>query len=248
MILSGQFWKTQKKTKPRKIDLYDIFCAILYLIKSGCQWRMLPADFPKRGIVRYYYDIWTEERADGTTLLREVLKKIVTLIRDEDMRKDKTTFGIIDAQSVQNADTAEEKGYDAGKKVSGIKRHLIVDTQGLPHAVIVTTANVTDRQGALEMITANLDNLCSEKKYLVDGGYTGEKFAQAVKEICGAEVEVVKRDELHTFAVLPKRWVVERTFGWLDKSRRLWKNCERKLSNSLQMVLLALISVLFKRF
>ncbi len=98
------------------------------------------------------------------------------------------------------------------------------------------------------MITANLDNLCLVKKYLVDGGYIGEKFAQAVKEICGAEVEVVKRDELHTFAVLPKRWVVERTFGWLDKSRRLWKNCERKLSNSLQMILLALISVLFKRF
>jgi transposase len=138
------------------------------------------------------------------------------------LRKDKTTFGIVDAQSVQNSDCAEEKGYDAGKKVSGIKRHIIVDTQGLPHAIIVTTANVTDRQGAIEMITLNLDNLSSVKKFLVDGGYSGENFANAVKDLCGAEVEVVKRNELHTFAVLPRRWVVERTFGWLDKSRRLW--------------------------
>ena len=164
------------------------------------------------------------------------------------MRQDKTSFGIIDAQSVQNADTAEEKGFDAGKKVSGIKRHIIVDTQGLPHAITVTTANVTDRDGAIEMITFNLDNLSSVQKFLVDGGYSGENFANTIKKICGAEVEVVKRDELHKFVVLPKRWVVERTFGWLDKARRLWKNCERTLHNSLQMTIFALIAVLIKRF
>lgn len=173
---------------------------------------------------------------------------MVKMIRNEDLRKDKTTFGIIDAQSVQNADTAEEKGYDAGKKTSGIKRHIVVDTQGLPHAVIVTTANVTDRQGAIQMITLNLDSLSCVKSFLVDGGYSGEKFADSVKDICGAKVEVVKRNELHTFAVLPRRWVVERTFGWLDKARRLWKNCERKIHNSCQMVVLTLISVLIKRF
>ena len=163
-------------------------------------------------------------------------------------RKDKTTFGTIDAQSVQNADTAEEKGYDAGKKVSGIKRHLVVDTAGLPHAVLVTKADVTDRDGAIEMIWINLDNLSDVKKFLVDGGYSGENFAKAVKELCGAEVEVVKRNELHKFVVLPRRWVVERTFGWLDKFRRLWKNCERKLHNSCQMTVFALISVLINRF
>ena len=154
----------------------------------------------------------------------------------------------MDAQSVQNADTAEEKGYDASKKVSGIKRHIIVDTMGLPHAVLITTADVTDRNGALEMIGLNLDTLSSVKKFVVDGGYSGVPFANAVKELCGAEVEVVKRDELHKFVVLPKRWVVERTFGWLDKARRLWKNCERKIHNSLQMTILALIAVLIKRF
>jgi len=157
-------------------------------------------------------------------------------------------MGIIDAQSVQNADTAEEKGYDAGKKTSGIKRHIVVDSQGLPHAVIVTTADVTDRNGALQMITLNLDTLSRVETFTVDGGYSGEKFANSVKELCGAEVEVVKRNELHKFVVLPKRWVVERTFAWLDKARRLWKNCERKTHNSAQMVVLALIAVLIKRF
>jgi transposase len=170
------------------------------------------------------------------------------MIRNDDLRKDKTTFGIIDAQSIKNADTAGEKGYDAGKKVSGIKRHIIVDTQGLPHAIIVTTANVTDRQGAIEMIALNLQNLSSVQKFLVDGGYSGEIFANSVQKLCGAQVEVVKRDELHKFAVLPKRWVVERTFGWLDKARRLWKNCERLIKNSLQMLVLALVAVLLKRF
>lgn len=168
--------------------------------------------------------------------------------RNCDLRKDKTSFGIIDAQSVQNADTADIKGYDAGKKVSGIKRHIIVDTQGLPHALLVTTANVTDRNGAIEMIGINLENLSEVKKFLVDGGYSGQPFAKAVAQLCGAEVEVVKRDELHKFVVLPMRWVVERTFGWLDKSRRLWKNCECSPHTSLQMMILALIAVLVKRF
>jgi len=168
--------------------------------------------------------------------------------RNDDLRKDKTSFGIVDAQSVQNADTAGEKGYDAGKKVSGIKRHAVVDTMGLPHALLVTTANVTDRNGAIEMIVLNMDNLSCVRRFLVDGGYSGEPFANAVKEICGADVEVVKRDELHKFVVLPKRWVVERSFGWIDKARRLWKNCERTLHNSLQMLILAFIAILIKRF
>ena len=173
---------------------------------------------------------------------------MVKIHRNGELRKDKTSLGIVDAQSVQNADTAEHKGYDAGKKTSGIKRHIIVDSQGLPHAVLVTTANITDRKGAIEMIVLNLDNLSNVEKFLVDGGYSGKPFANAVAQLCGAEVEVVKRDELHQFVVLPMRWVVERTFGWLDKARRLWKNCERSLHNSLQITILALISVLIRRF
>lgn len=162
-------------------------------------------------------------------------------------RKPKTTLCITDAQSVKNTDTAEEKGYDAGKKVSGIKRHIGVDTNGLPHAIHVTTANVTDRDGAIGMAKQCKDSLSATLKMLVDGGYTGEKFAATIQETLGAEVEVVKRNELHTFKVLPKRWVVERSFGWLEKCRRLWKNPERKLTTSKQMVVLAFLALLLRR-
>lgn len=149
---------------------------------------------------------------------------------------------------MQNADTAQEKGYDAGKKVSGIKRHIAVDTNGLPHAIHVTTANISDKAGAREMIESNKASLHCVLNILCDGGYTGQPFADAVKEAIGASVEIVKRNELHQFIVLPKRWVVERSFGWLDKCRRLWKNCERKLHTSLQMTVLAFIALLLKKF
>ena len=126
-----------------------------------------------------------------------------------------------------------------------------VDVLGLPHTIMLTAANVNDRKGAVDMIgyyCRNTDYLSDIKKVLVDGGYSGENFADAVKEISNAEVEVVRRNELHKFLVLPKRWIVERSFGWLDKFRRLWKNCERKLHNSFQMVTLAFIRIILKRY
>jgi transposase len=155
---------------------------------------------------------------------------------------------IVDAQSVKNTDTAENKGYDAGKKVSGIKRHIAVDTQGFPHAIHITTANITDREGAIEMISDAKENLRNIKNILVDGGYSGEKFSLEIKNIIGASIEVAKRSELHKFVVIPQRWIVERSFGWLEKCRRLWKNCERKINTSLQMAVLAFLVLLLKRF
>ena len=129
-----------------------------------------------------------------------------------------TSFLIIDAQSVKNTDSAELKGYDAGKKVSGVQ--------------------------AIDRCKPNLERV---ESVLVDGGYTGQPFADGVKERLDATVQVVKRNELHTFVVLPKRWVVERSFGWLEKCRRLWKNCERKLNTSLQFVHLAFLVLLLRR-
>lgn len=172
---------------------------------------------------------------------------MVQQIRMDEGRKEKTSFIIVDAQSVKNTDTAENKGYDAGKKVSGIKRHIAVDTQGLPHAIHITTANITDREGAAEMINAAKENLENVTNVLVEGGYSGEKFSLEVKDIIDASVEVAKRSELHKFVVIPKRWVVERSFAWLEKCRRLWKNCERKLNTSLQMVVLAFIGLFLRR-
>ena len=154
----------------------------------------------------------------------------------------------MDAQSVKNTDTAEEKGYDAGKKVSGIKRHIAVDTQGLPHMLYVTTANVTDRAGAIAGFESCNQALNKVKKVITDSGYSGKPFAESIEALLDAEVEVVKRNELHQFKVLPKRWVVERSFSWLEKCRRLWKNCERKINTSLQMMVLAFAVLLLKRF
>lgn len=174
-------------------------------------------------------------------------KKIIIILRIKENRSAKTSFCIIDAQSVKNTDTAKEKGYDAGKKVSGIKRHIAVDTNGFPHAIHITTANVTDRKGALEMFEHHKENLSEVINVLADGGYTGDTFAKEVKKILDCSVEVVKRNELHTFKVLPNRWIVERTFSWLEKCRRLWKNCERKLHTSLMMVEFALLTLFLKR-
>jgi transposase len=242
----------KKTTKPRSIDLYDVFCALLYVLRSSCQWRMLPSDYPKWETVYSYFVKWKDKAAPtssgaGLSLLETLLYEQVGDWRENDGRDRKTTLGIVDAQSVKNTDTASEKGYDGGKKVSGIKRHIVVDTNGLPHAIVVTTANVTDRKGALEAFTLYGSQLSAVQKILVDGGYTGKPFAQETKKILNADVEVAKRNELHTFAVIPKRWVVERSFSWLEKCRRLWKNCEGLISTSLQMVVLAFLGLLLKR-
>ena len=143
-------------------------------------------------------------------------------------RRVQPTLLIVDAQSVKNTDTAALKGYDAGKKVSGIKRHIAVDTQGLPHAIAVTTAEVTDRKGALQALGRCKASLGRVQSVLADGSYVGEPFAQTVKETLKQEVtvQIAKRGELDKFVVIPKRWVVKRSFAWLNKNRRLWKNCE----------------------
>ncbi len=156
---------------------------------------------------------------------------------------------IIHAQSVKNADTAGLKGDDAGKKVSGIKRHIAVDTQGLPHAVAVTTAEVTDRKGALQALERCTSGLKHVQSVLCDSGYVGQPFAQGVRETLGdhVTVQIAKRSELHTFKIMPKRWVVESSFAWLEKNRRLCKNCERWLNTSLQFILLAFLAISLRR-
>jgi transposase len=246
-VIKPLLLSARKITSPRKLDLYDVFCAVFYLLKTACQWRMLPRDFPKWRSVHSYYQIWSERVHDESSLLEKVLKKLVQKIRVSDGREEHTSFIIIDAQSVKNTATAENKGYDAGKKISGIKRHIAVDTQGLPHAIHITTANITDRAGAIKMVSDAKGELGRVKNVLVDGGYSGEQFSSEINEIIGATVEVAKRSELHQFVVIPRRWVVERSFAWLEQCRRLWKNCERKIQTSLQMVVLAFVGLLLKR-
>ncbi|PRD63869.1 IS5 family transposase [Malikia granosa] len=239
----------RKKTAPRRVDLYEVFCAVLYLLRTGCQWRALPSDFPKWRTVHSYFAIWSEPREGGSLLEQALKKNQVGAAREKLGRNACSALLIIDAQSVKNTDPAALKGYDAGKKVSGIKRHIAVDTQGLPHAVAVTTADVTDRKGALQALGRCKSVLGRVQSLLADSGYVGQPFAQGVQEILGRHVtmQIAKRSELHTFKVIPKRWIVERSFAWLDKNRRLWKNCERLLNTSLQFVHLAFLGLLLRR-
>ena len=127
------------------------------------------------------------------------------MIINDSLKKDKPTIRIIDAKSIKNTDTFEEKGYDTGKNISIIKLHIIVDTMGLSHAIYVSCANVTNRNGAIQVIFLNSDSLSCIKRYIVDEGYKGDKFAISVKELCEAEVEVLKKNEVHKFEVLPIR-------------------------------------------
>ncbi|PJJ98535.1 IS5/IS1182 family transposase [Lysobacteraceae bacterium NML03-0222] len=240
----------RKSTRPRTVDLYEVFCAVLYLLRTGCQWRALPSDFPKWRTVHSYFQIWSEVDDQGGSLLERALKNQVGAARERQGRNACSAFLIVDAQSVKGSDTARHKGYDAGKKVSGIKRHIAVDTQGLPHAIAVTTANVTDRQGALQALMRCSPALKRVQSLLCESGYVGKPFAQGVQAILGAHVnvQIAKRSQLHTFKVMPKRWVVERSCAWLDKNRRLWKNCERLLNTSLQFIHPAFLVLILKRF
>ena len=148
---------------------------------------------------------------------------------------------------MKNTDTAEHKGYDAGKKVCGIKRHIAVDTSGLPHAIFVTTAEVTDRKGLLAALTLHKKSLSDVKNVLADSGYTGKPFAESVKDILGASVEIAKRSELHKFAVMPQRWVVERSFAWATRCRRLVKDCERYATTLAGFHVVALVGYMLKQ-
>ncbi|WP_423747936.1 IS5 family transposase [Bacillus cereus] len=222
----------RKTTRPCTVDLYEVFCGILYLLTTGCQWRNLPSDFPNWKTVYSYYQIWWKVDENDTSLLEKVHKKIGQNLREQDGRKKQTSFCI----------------YDAGKKASGIKRHIAVDTNGLIHAIEITTANIMDREGAIQMCERHTETLDKVTNILCDGGYTGPSFAQSIKEAIECSVEIIKRSESHKFVVLPKRWIVERTFAWLDNYRRLWKNCERTLESSRQSCLLVGVAILLKRF
>ena len=143
--------------------------------------------------------------------------------------------------------TQQGKKVTTVAKKTGIKLHIAVDVLGNPYAATVTTANVDDREGAVKMFSEMPFYLPDLQLVLTDGGYTGDDFAFHIWDILRANVEVAKRSELHKFAVMPKRWIVERTFAWLDKCRRLWKNCERLLSTTLNFFNLASISIMLRR-
>ena len=227
----------------RKYELREIVNAILYLVKTGCQWRMLPGDFPQWTIVYYYFSVWKQNG-----ILEEIHECLVEKIRKQRNKKEEPSVGIIDAQSVKSTlVSSQDKGFDAGKKIKGIKRHIIVDTLGLILAVVIQGASVQDRDGAISVIDKLTENWKKIIKIFADSGYRGELIAK-VQTRFKIELEIIKRNELHTFKVLPKRWIVERTFAWIDTNRRNSKNYERLNNTSVAMVHLAAIRIMLNRF
>jgi putative transposase len=227
----------------RKYDLREIVNAILYVVKTGCQWRMLPGDFPPWKLVYYYFSVW--KKASIFEMLQESL---VEKLRVKHGKKEEPTVGIIDAQSVKNTlVSCENKGFDAGKKIKGIKRHIIVDTLGLVLAVVIQNASVQDRDGAVDVINKLMESWKKVIKIFADGGYRGQ-LIKTIKTKFTIELEIIKRDELHTFKILPKRWIVERTFAWIDTNRRNSKNYERRNDTSVAMVHLSAIRIMLNRF
>ena len=234
--------RPQGKGRPRVHPLREILNAIFYIVRSGCVWRMLPHDFPPWQTVYHYYRLW---RKDGTW--ERINAALRTQVRVAAGRDPEPSAGILDSQSVKTTAIPGPRGYDAGKKVNGRKRHLLVDTLGLLLTVVVHVASLQDRDGAklvLEKIRGRFPRL---QLIWADGAYAGQ-LVDWVKRVCGLVLEIVKRPAgVKGFQVLPRRWVVERTLGWLERYRRLSKDYEVLPESSEAMVYIAMIHLMVRR-
>lgn len=229
--------------RKRKYFLHGIMNALLYIAKSGIQWRMLPKDYAPWESVYYYFRKW---KRDG--LLEETHDNLVERIRISIGKKPTPSVGIMDSQSVKACNLCQgDVGYDGGKKIKGRKRHVVVDTLGLVMITVIHAANIHDSVGAKEVIWALKDKYLSGiQKIYADGGYLGELIEWVWIQF-GWILEVVKRNEAHKFKILPKRWIVERTFAWLSFHRRMSKDYERLPESGIAFIQLSMIRLMLNR-
>jgi putative transposase len=232
------------KGRPREHSFRELLNAIFFLNKTGCQWRNLPEHFAPWGTVYHYFRRW---KKDG--LWEAIHTHLREHIRLLDGRQRRASAAIIDSQSVRSSEASGERGYDAGKKINGRKRHLLVDTLGLVLMVMVLPANIQDRDGARQLLSAFFARAPRGRRVRhiwADGGYAGTLLEWSLR-CWRCVVEIVKRTDLHAFKVLPRRWVVERTFGWLGRYRRLNRDYERQAKTGEVMVHLAMIRLMLAR-